>query len=273
MTPADRHRQRGRSTGRTLLRRSATAWFTVATAGQAAFVWMIVAHYGRKTLTGNLLAWNEKPLIKGYVAGDGAGNAMFAVHVLLATFVTAGGLLQLVPPIRKRAPALHRWVGRTFFVVAIVMALSGLWLTWVRKTYLSLISALAVSIDGLLILAFVAVAWRAALRRDFLAHRQWAIRAFMVVNGVWFLRVGLMAWVLITGGGIGMNDSLSGPADIVLQFGAYLIPVAVLEAYFLAQASDARSTKRMTAALVLIMTAITLLGAIGAVAFMWWPYM
>lgn len=272
-TSTDLRQQRRPSPGNTLLRWSAVTWFLVAAIGQAAFVWMILAHYGRKTLVGNFAGWNDKPLIKGYVSGDMTGNAVFAAHVLLAAVITAGGLLQLLPTVRKRAPSLHRWVGRVFFSIAIIMALSGLWLTWDRGTYLSIISAIAVSVDGLLILAFATFAWRCALRRDFNAHRRWAMRTFMVVNGVWFLRVGLMAWVLLTAGGVGMNESLSGPADIVIQFGAYLMPLAVLEAYFLAQSSNVRSTKRKVAGLVFLAAAITLLGSVGAVVFMWWAYM
>lgn len=256
-----------------LPRRSAFIWLLTAAVGQAAFVWMILAHYGRKTLSGDLAGWNDKPLIKGYVPGDNVGNAMFAAHVLLAAIVTLGGLLQLVPAIRARVPALHRWNGRLFFVVALVLAFGGLWLTWGRHTYLSLISAISVSIDGLLIVLFTVVAWRMAVLRRFDAHRRWAMRAFVVVNGVWFLRIGIMAWILITGGGLGMNRTLSGPADIVLQFGSYLIPLAVLEAYFRAQRGDDVRVKRWVGGLILLATGFTAVGIGGAVAFMWGPFM
>ena len=258
--------------GVALLRRSALIWFLIAAAGQAAFIWMILAHFGRRTLTGDFAGWNDKPLIKGYVPGDDPGNLMFAVHVLLAAVVTLSGLMQLVPALRRRAPALHRWNGRVFLVTAVVMALGGLWLTWGRGTYLSLISAVAVSVDGVLILIFGALAWRTAVRRDFQAHRRWAMRAFLAVNGVWFLRVGLMAWAIATGG-LGMNRTLSGPADVVLQFGAYLIPLAMFEAYLRAGRSPAPSVKRLTAAGMILAAAVTALGVFGAVAFMWGPYM
>ena len=261
------------SPAESLLRRSGLAWFLVAAAGQGAFIWMIVAHYGRKTLAGDLAGWNNKPIIKGYVSGDHAGNLMFAVHVLLAAVVTLGGLLQLVPAVRERAPALHRWNGRIFFVIAYVMALSGLWLTWGRRTYLSPVSAISVSANGVLILIFATLAWRMALARDLGAHRRWAMRAFLVVNGVWFLRVAIMAWVLISGGGAGMNQTLSGPADIGLQFGSYLIPLAVLEVYFHAQQSPVPAVKYRAAGLVITMTVVTALGVAGAVALMWGPYM
>lgn len=257
----------------TLLRRSGLVWFFVAAAGQGAFIWMIIAHYGRKTLAGDLAGWNDKPLIKGYVSGDEAGNVMFAAHVLLAAVVTLGGLLQLVPAIRRRAPALHRWNGRLFFLIAYAMAAGGLWLTWVRPTYLSLISAISVSLNGVLILLFATLAWLMAVRRKSEAHRRWALRAFLAVNGVWFLRVAIMAWVLMSGGGLGMNPTLSGPADVVLQFGSYLVPLAVLETYFLAQRSARPAVKCRVAGLVLMMTFLTAVGVAGAVAFMWGPYM
>lgn len=259
--------------GAALLRRAGMAWFLVAAAGQGAFIWMIIAHYGRRTAIGDLAGWNDKPIIKGYVAGDHPGNLMFAVHALLAAVVTLGGLMQLLPAIRRRAPALHRWVGRAFFVIAYVMALGGLWLTWVRHTYLSPISAVSVSINGVLILIFSAIAWRLALARSFEGHRRWAMRAFLTVNGVWFLRVGIMFWVVVSGGGLGMNRTLSGPADILLQFGSYLIPLGVLEVYFHAQRSANPAVKRGAAGLLIAMTIVTAVGIIGAIAFMWGPYM
>ena len=254
------------------LRPFGVAWFLVAATGQAAFIWMILAHYGRKTLAADYAGWNDKPLIKGYVPGDDLGNAMFAVHVLLAAVVTLGGLLQLVPALRRRAPALHRWNGRVFFVVAIVTATGGLWLTWARQTYLSVLSGVAVSVNAVLILGLAAWAWRAAVRRDVAAHRRWALRAFLVVNGVWFLRVGIMAWALASGG-LGMNDRLSGPADVVLQFGAYLIPLAVLELYLRAGERGARGTRFAAAGVMVLATLITAIGVVGATLFMWGPYM
>jgi hypothetical protein len=272
-TSADPARQSHRSTGHRLQGRSAAAWFVAAAIGQTAFIWMIIAHYGVKTLAGDPAGWNEKPLIKGHVAGGSTGNMMFAAHVLLAALVTAGGLLQLLPALRHRVPAAHRRIGRMFLSLSMVMALSGLWLTWVRGTYLSPVSAIAVSVDGVLILAFAALAWQSALKRDFVAHRRWALRTFMVVSGVWFLRVGIMAWVLLSDGGVGMNDSLSGPADILLQFGAYLVPLALLEAHFHANASGEPAVRRAVAGLILVMTLVMLIGIAGAISLMWWPYM
>lgn len=259
--------------GGTLLQRSGLIWYLTAAAGQLAFIWMIIAHYGRKTMSGNYQGWNDKPIIKGYVEGDEAGNLLFIVHVLLAAVITLGGLLQLIPVIRRRLPWLHRWNGRTFIVIAYILAIGGLWMTWMRPTYLSTISAIAVSVDGVLIVIFATLTWRLAIKRQIEAHRKWAMRTFMVVNGVWFLRIGIMGWVLISQGGAGLTKDMSGPLDILLQFGAFLIPLSVLELYFLAQRSQHRLTKRLVSVLVLFWTAFMALGIGGAVAFMWGPYM
>ena len=258
--------------GSILLRRSGLIWYLTATVGQLAFIWMIIAHYGRKTMSGDYAGWNDKPIIKGYVEGDLIGNVMFAAHVLLAVVVTLGGLIQLIPMIRSRVPALHRWNGRLFLVIAFVLAFGGLWLTWGRKTYFSTLSAIPISIDGILILLFGIVAWRLAMARNIDAHRRWAMRTFMVVNAVWFLRVEFMGWAVLTRG-YGLTETLSGPLDIALMFGCYLIPLAVLELYFLAQGSQSASIKRAVGALVLVLTAVMAIGIGGAIAFMWGPYM
>lgn len=255
------------------LRWAGVVWFLVAASGQAAFIWFILAFYGARTVAGNFPAWNDKPLIDGFIAGDHAGNFVFAAHVLLASVVTFAGLMQLVPPLRRAFPAWHRWTGRTFLVIACFMALSGFWLTLVRGTSLSAVSSVAIVIDGLLILVFAGLAWRHAVKRRFESHRIWAMRTFMVVSGVWFLRVGLMGWVIVNQGPVGMTKTLSGPADIVLTFGSYLIPLALLELYFRAGRGSHAGLKAFTAALVFGAAAFTAVGVFGTIALMWGPYL
>src|SRR5512143_3076664 len=71
-------------------------WFATAVVGQWAFLYYIAAFYDTATLSRNAF------LLKGYVAGDVAGNAAFGAHVLLATIVTFGVALQLIPQLRAR---------------------------------------------------------------------------------------------------------------------------------------------------------------------------
>ncbi len=261
-----------KSVGATALRWATVLWFVVAAIGQIAFIGFILAFYGVRTATGNFAGWNDKPLITGYVKGDGVGNAVFAAHVLLASVVTLAGLMQMIPALRRKWPRLHRWTGRTFLTIAVFMVMSGVWMTLVRGTYLSLVSAVAISIDGLLILIFAGLAWRHAVKRRFDQHRLWALRAFMVVSGVWFLRVGVMGWIVVNRGPVGMTDHMSGPADVALTFGSYLIPLAVLELHGAAERSVGEVPKVLMAVLMAAAAVFTAAGVFGTIAFMWSPY-
>ncbi|WGM39659.1 DUF2306 domain-containing protein [Caulobacter sp. NIBR1757] len=254
------------------LRWSVRGWLLIAAGGQAAFIGFILLFYGVRTVTGNFAGWNDKPLIDGYIAGDRAGNAVFAAHVLIAALVTFLGLMQLVPAIRRRAPAVHRWSGRVFLSLAVFMALSGIWLSLSRGTYLSVVSAVAILLDAVLILLFTALAWRAARQRRFEMHRAWALRTFMVASGVWFLRVGLMGWVVLNQGPVGMTKTMSGPADIVLAFGSYLIPLAVLELYLVGERSQRSDLKLLAAGVIVLAALYTAVGVFGTTMLMWAPY-
>lgn len=262
-----------RGRGSVALRWASIFWFSITAVGQAAFIGFIVAFYGVRTAKGDFAGWNDKPLIDGYIQGDETGNIVFAAHVLLASLVTLCGIIQLVPAIRVRWPRVHRWSGRFFLAVGVFMALSGVWLSVARGTYLSVISAVAILINGVLIVVFAGLAWRYALKRRFTEHRQWAMRTFMVISGVWFLRIGLMGWVVVNRGPLGMTEDMSGPADIVMTFGSYLIPLAVLELYLAAQRTDHGLAKIAAAATIFLSSLFTAIGVFGTVSFMWGPYL
>ncbi len=253
----------------TFLKWTGIGWFCVAAIGQIAFIAFILLYYGTRTATGHFEAWNDKPIIKGHVPGDDFGNLMFALHVMLATAMTLTGLIQLVPFLRRRYPALHRWSGRTFLVLACFLALGGLWLIWGRSTYLSLISAVPTSINAILILACSVYTIRFAMQRRIADHQRWAMRTFMVANGVWFMRVFMMAWIMINQSPRWMNRTLSGPADIAISFGSFLVPLMVLELYMMARRSTSATAKALASGLVIVATLITAIGIAGAMMFMW----
>ena len=244
-------------------------WFVLAAAGQLAFILFILSFYGSRTILGNFEGWNDKQLITGHVEGDGFGNLMFGAHVLLAAVMTLSGLLQLIPHLRIRAPRFHRVNGRAFISLACFLAIGGLWMTWGRGSYLSIPTAIGVSLNGVLILLFSGLAIRFARRRDFVRHQIWALRTFMVASGVWFFRVGIMGWILINGGPRGMTQDLSGPADIALSFGSYLVPLLGLELYRLAKTSQSEFIQLIGIVTVSMLTVFMTVGILGAIFLMW----
>ena len=253
------------------LGRSATFCYLAIAAGQLLFVAFILLYYYPPTLTGNFAAWNEKPIITGFVAGDTAGNLLFAVHVLMAAVLTCGGLVQLVPAIRGRWPALHRWNGRLYLVSALTLALGGLWMTWGRGSWLAIGGAIGITLDALLIIGFAALAWQAARHRRFADHRRWAIRLFAVASAVWFMRVGYMAWGLATGGA-GIGRAMDGPFDLFLAFANSLLPLAVAEIYLRAGTRGTPAARKGVAALLVVSGLVILAGSAGAWMVMWGPY-
>ena len=254
------------------LRGSAAFWFVTAVIGQSIFAVYIAAFYGRSAASGNFEAWN-KVLKHGFIAGDTKGNLFLAAHLLLAFIITVGGPLQLIPKLRTRLPRLHRWVGRAYMVTAFILSFGGLYLIWSRIGIpgTSVVNAVAISINALLIVACGIMAWRYGMARKINLHRRWALRLFVVVSGVWFLRVGVMLWILIVGPA-GLGDNLTGPAGHVLNFVQYLVPLAALELYLRAQTSPSVRRRYATAGLLSLLTLGMGAGILMATFFMWMPH-
>lgn len=239
--------------------------------GQLLFLAFILAYYGVRTATGDFAGWNDKPIITGFVAGDTIGNIGFALHVLLAGAVTAAGLLQILPAIRRRQPRLHRWSGRFYVSAIIVLAFGGLAITWVRGSYLDLVGAFGITLNAVLLIAFAGLAWQAARKRDFATHRRWALRLFVAAGAVWFMRLGYIVWGASTGG-IGIGEALDGPFDRALAYANSIIPLAVLEGYLRAERATEAWPKYAMAALLAACALLIFGGSIGAWLAMWGPY-
>ncbi|MBX3480425.1 MAG: DUF2306 domain-containing protein [Caulobacter sp.] len=252
------------------LRLAGRFWYLTVVVGQLLFLIYVAAFYGGAAAGANFEKWNEV-LVGGYVAGGHVGNLALASHLLLAVVITAGGLLQLIPWLRARALAFHRWNGRVYLGLAVLAALTGLYMVWTRGTAGGLAMRAGISVNGLLILACAALAWINARRGRIDAHRRWAMRSFILISGVWFFRVGLMAWILAHQGPVGIGDDFDGPFVRFWAYGCYLVPLGVLEIYLRVQ-SQAGARTRLAAALGLtLLTLFQALGIFGALVGMWLP--
>lgn len=245
-------------------------WFIAATIGQWAFVAFILGFFIPPLWTGDLLALNNKPHITGYVPGDLMGNTQLILHVLLGAAATAAGILQLIPAIRRKRPAIHRWNGRIFMVTALIATLNGFYLTWIRGSYLNIPSAISISINGMLIFAAVVWAWRAAISGDYSSHRRHALRAYLLVNGVWFLRIGMVLTGIVLAP-MGYELSVHGGVFLSLSFLSWMLPLACLQLYFWGERTPHAVVQYGVAALFFGLAALTLSGSLAATLFLWWP--
>lgn len=240
---------------------AASFWLATAVIGQWLFFVYIAGFYGPSTLSGDIAAWSRNGmLLKGYVPGDTAGNIAFGAHALLAGIIAFGGALQLVPRIRGRWPALHRWNGRLFMVTAIGLSLTGFYMVWVRHATTGLAGSIATSLNGALIIGFAIQAWRAARDRDLAAHRRWALRLYLVANAQWFTRVGFFAWMMIGGGLFHAPKALTGQVFDAWSFGCFIVPLGVLDLYLRAKESSASGGRIAMAAGLLVLTVLMAVG-------------
>ena len=243
-------------------------WLAMALIGQWAFFYYIAAFYGTSTFTGQFEIWNRLSALgrTPYVAGDTAGNLTYATHALAAGIIALGGALQLIPRVRSRFPRFHRWNGRLFLLTVVGLSLSGFYLVWVRGTSPNQLNAISTSVNGVLILAFAGLALRAAMGRDFVRHRRWAMRLYLVSNAQWFLRVGVFGYFIASraaGAKVGMGD----PFLQFWTFGCFLVPLGLLELYLRAKDGGGTAARLAVAGTIVAATLAMTVGMGGFAVF------
>ena len=81
-----------------------------------------------------------------------------------------------------------------------------------------------------------------------------------------------MLWVAINGGPVGFDvETFEGPFLSFWAFGQYLLPLALLELYFLARDKSGSVVRFLTAGLLFIATLGMALGIVVATMGMWLP--
>jgi len=111
------------------------------------------------------------------------------------------GAFQFLKPLRTRAPAVHRWIGRIYVAACVIGGMAG--------GSIALYSASGpVAGWGFFILAvlwvpFTLLALAAAMRRDFAAHERWMVRSFALTFGAVTLRLYLPIGLAT----VGFNES------------------------------------------------------------------
>ncbi|PYQ49305.1 MAG: hypothetical protein DMF78_18625 [Acidobacteria bacterium] len=253
------------------LRAAARLWFLTAVVGQLVFVFAVASYYTSAVVRGNFAAVNRF-MPHGYVPGDTIGNVTVAVHLFAAVLIILSGAIQLIPQVRHRAPSLHRWNGRLYMVSAFAVSIAGLLMTWVRGTVGDVSQHIGSTLNAVLIMLCAAMALRFAMARDFQTHRRWALRLFLAVGGVWFIRIGLALSFLIFKGPFGFDPTtFRGPFLTFLVFASYLAPLGVLELYLRAQERSRASGRMAMAAGLLALTLAMGVGLFAATMAFWVP--
>lgn len=88
---------------------------------------------------------------------------------------------------------------------------------------------------------------------------------------VWFFRIQLMPWLMVRGGKGIDPETFHGPALVAVSFTQYLVPLLMLELYFMATKSSSDRQKIAFSAGLVFMTLLMALGLYAASAGMWFP--
>jgi len=187
-----------------------------------------------------LIALSVIPLIGGGVrlAGLAHGaavtpeNARFVaaptpvvLHVLCAALFCVLGAFQFSSAFRKRQPGWHRIAGRILIPCGLVVGLSGLWMTMFYTIGAPLQGALLFYVRlvvGFAMVASIALAVMAILRRDFAVHRAWMIRGYALAQGAGTQVLVFIPAILFSG------ETLGLARDLLMTL-AWLINIAVAE--------------------------------------------
>lgn len=255
----------------TALKTGARLLFLVAVFGQWLFVYHIVSFYWASALEGNWEQWNTH-LFNGLIEGDIVGNFFLGLHLFLAAIITFGGPLQFIPQIRTLIPSFHRWNGRIYMLTAFVISFAGLYMIYTRGTIGGTFMIMGNTLNASLIMIFAIMAWRTALSRDFVAHRRWALRTFLMVSGVWFFRIGFGLWIFLNSGSApGSTENLTGPFDMFLAFAHSLLPLAILELYLRTKDHAGKLGRFAMAIGLLVLTCALGAGIFMAAMIFWLP--
>ena len=246
-------------------------WVGIILTGQWVFALYILVQFTLPLITGQLDESRYAYMIRGYVNGDTFNNVILLLHVVPVMLISLSGIFQLFPNIRTHFPRFHRTNGRVYLIFGLMGAIGGLYLTWVTGSRLSDLGALGVTLNGLLIPVMVYFAWYYALKRDYSRHQRFAVHAFILINGVWTFRLLLMGWFMLNQGPLGNSANLDGPADIILSFASYLLPMLIAELIYKAREHNTLVLQVAAIVAVGIAIIITIMGTVAATMMMWGP--
>jgi uncharacterized membrane protein len=109
-------------------------------------------------------------------------------HVFAAALALLIGPFQFLARLRRALPALHRWLGRIYLGIGVLIGgVAGLYMA--QHAFGGIVSRLGFASLALLWLYTGLKAWLAIRARDIAAHREWMIRNFALTFAAVTLRL------------------------------------------------------------------------------------
>ncbi len=166
-----------------------------------------------------------------YIRSDNlSANLAIFTHMGTGALITVLAPFQLIAPLRRRFPRLHRWSGRIITLAAVITAIGGLIYIGLRGTIGGTPMDIGFTLYGALTLLAAVQTYRHARARRINQHNAWALRLFWLAIASWLYRVHYGLWYLTTGG-LWSNPEFTGAFDLAQNFAFYLPYLIAVEIY------------------------------------------
>lgn len=262
--------QPSRDRSAAVLRWAGTALVATVWGSASLFGLYILAFYAGALADGSMATWNRN-LAGLYVPGSRTATAGIGLHFAAGGVILALGCIQLMGGVRRRWPAVHRWIGRVYVAAAFLAGLGGLTFIATNRTIGRTPMDVGFGLYGVLMLVASVQAYRHARARRLDTHRAWALRLFALAIGSWLYRMDYGFWLLLAKG-VGHTQTFTGPFDHVMDFFFYIPNLLVAEAFIRARRTNASPVLRLTAAGALVAaTGFLLLGTYYFTKLYWGP--
>lgn len=225
----------------------------------AIFAAYIISFFGGVALGGAGARWNES-LPDLYDGRSLATTVAIGAHFIAGGVLLLLGPIQLIGGVRRRLPALHRWLGRVYVTSAGLAGFGGLGFILGRGTIGGPLMDVGFGIYGALMVLCAAMAFaraRAGLVRE---HRGWAIRLFALTIGSWLYRMEYGAWFLFADGA-GIGDNFTGWFDAIMMFFFYVPNLIVAETFIRSRQQDRGAAIDLGTAVVLLAASLFIIVA------------
>ena len=243
----------------------AASWVSAASFGL-----YIIAFYLGAIPAGQMQQWNRN-LPGLYSQGHWIALLGISAHFATGAVILLLGPIQLIGAVRRRAPAVHRWIGRIYVTTAGVAGLGGLGFILGKGTIGGAAMNLGFALYGALMVVAAVETYRHARGRRFEEHRGWAVRLFALAIGSWLYRMDYGFW-LIAAGGAGHTSHFRGVFDVVMAYFFYLPNLVLAELYLRARHTPRHPVLRAATAMALnIATLFVAVGTYYFLRYYWGP--
>jgi hypothetical protein len=253
-----------------MLRVSAFALVITVSVSATLFGLYILAFYLSAALDGEMARWNEV-LPRLYEPDSPAATTGIGIHFAAGGIILVLGCVQLIGRLRRRVPALHRWLGRVYVAAALLAGGGGLAFIVAKGTVGGPVMDIGFGLYGALTILAALQTWRHGRARRQALHRTWAIRLFALAIGSWLYRMDYGFWLMLTGG-LGHAQDFSGPFDRAMAFFFYVPNLVVAELFIRGRRNEAGPVARaITSTGMLLATAMLVVGTYFFTRHYWGP--